>query len=506
MPHQFVMQTPVAEFVQDTIAQLDEYLKKPPTDMYTKELFHTVPLQVVLGFLADPLTPEQSETVLSSLERAFDFPAVVAELLHDEHVPLLHIAVTHPDPRVRRLLARVLGKVAETEEGVSRMVQLNLFMVLLRLLEDSDTSAGASAVAGVLAAVKYPIGLQSLFAPESLDFLKNICSSSGMTPQKESVRLRVLDLFATVSSLSAEAHELVLKSAFLHDLLTLMDTKDSLVKFNVIELLEKIGQTQWGGQFLLDQGVVDRIASEAVDPNSDPLFAGRLIRLIARLYALGSVHFQHLLSPALLTSIERFLMSSDESDKTTALSAVAHIASTPNGLEAVVRQSSLLSKFVRFIDSHVIPVRAAFYEAYGSILNTSFPADDPRVEENLKVMYNTIPGDPNPMGSFMNQLRAPFPEIRAAVLFVFSGLAHYQFGVRALFSHSGFLSFLLNRESEQTKEGKELKHKTVSNVIHQTWVRSVLDPTVIEELEKYYRQGPFFMPTQAAVEVATKGS
>lgn len=56
----------------------------------------------------------------------------------------------------------------------------------------------------------------------------------------ESVKFRILDTIATISSYSPEVFKLCESNGFLNDIVNELDTQDVLIKLNVIELLDKV--------------------------------------------------------------------------------------------------------------------------------------------------------------------------------------------------------------------------------------------------------------------------
>jgi hypothetical protein len=68
-------------------------------------------------------------------------------------------------------------------------------------------------------------------------------------------------------------------------------------------------------------------------------------------------------------------------------------------------------------------------------------------------------------------LRQPLPEIRIAAFGLLRSLANYDWGIKFMFDHPGFLEFLLHRDSETTKLGKEWKYSIVEAVVRNPWTK-----------------------------------
>jgi hypothetical protein len=98
----------------------------------------------------------------------------------------------------------------------------------------------------------------------------------------------------------------------------------------------------------------------------------------------------------------------------------------------------------------------------------------------------------------------------------------HEWGVQWMFNYPGFLEFITNRNVEDTKEGllspilgqdsayllflgKEWHYGVIQNTLRTVHQNPSLLPTVAKvQLQKYLKQGPFFLEAEAAVEIGTK--
>lgn len=130
----------------------------------------------------------------------------------------------------------------------------------------------------------------------------------------------------------------------------------------------------------------------------------------------------------------------------------------------------------------------------------------------------------NLMYLLSDYLRQPLPELRIAAFGLLRSLANYDWGIKFMFDHPGFLEFLLHRDSETTKLGKEWKYSIVEAVVRNPWTKQRKDSSLLlyflptlqylliaslldmqeaefRKLARYAQQGVFYVAAEAHVEV-----
>mmetsp|Transcript_6187 Transcript_6187/g.13926 ORF Transcript_6187/g.13926 Transcript_6187/m.13926 type:complete len:123 (+) Transcript_6187:854-1222(+) len=91
--------------------------------------------------------------------------------------------------------------------------------------------------------------------------------------------------------------------------------------------------------------------------------------------------------------------------------------------------------------------------------------------------------------------RSPLVETRLGAYATMAAFAKRGPGAQILMSHGGFYEFLINREAEDTKDGKEAKFAIVESIL-QCDARGLLADNIVQALEKYQQQGPFYVQAQ----------
>lgn len=97
----------------------------------------------------------------------------------------------------------------------------------------------------------------------------------------------------------------------------------------------------------------------------------------------------------------------------------------------------------------------------------------------------------------------PFAELRVAILSMFKALGQQPWGQSIMNNHPGFREYLLDRSTEKTKEGKEVKYEIIATLANSPTVRDIFGDPYYVQLKTYCSEGPFYVRAQA--EVAMEG-
>ena len=95
--------------------------------------------------------------------------------------------------------------------------------------------------------------------------------------------------------------------------------------------------------------------------------------------------------------------------------------------------------------------------------------------------------------------KQPFPDLRIRVFSVFGALAQLPWGQRQMNAHPGFNEYLLDRNTEKTKETKEAKYDVVKILAESPTCLDVFGRPYQLRLEQFVNEGPFYVRVEAAV-------
>lgn len=89
--------------------------------------------------------------------------------------------------------------------------------------------------------------------------------------------------------------------------------------------------------------------------------------------------------------------------------------------------------------------------------------------------------------------------IRLAALNVFSSMAVLPWAQTILNSHPGFNEYLLDRSTENTKEGKEAKYVIVKTLAEAPTTTEIFGRVYLVRLKEYVNEGPFYVRVESSV-------
>lgn len=106
-----------------------------------------------------------------------------------------------------------------------------------------------------------------------------------------------------------------------------------------------------------------------------------------------------------------------------------------------------------------------------------------------------------PIDALLTVCDQPFLQIRSAGLQCLATLCSLPWAQSRLNAHPGFNEYLLNRATENTKEGKEGKYDIVKTLVESPTTAQIFGQPYFVRLKVYEREGPFYVQAEAAVAI-----
>ena len=104
-----------------------------------------------------------------------------------------------------------------------------------------------------------------------------------------------------------------------------------------------------------------------------------------------------------------------------------------------------------------------------------------------------------PVDMLMSIAKQPFPELRCSVFTLFNAVAATPWGQHLLNSHAGFNEYLLDRNTEKSKEPKEAKYAVVKTLAESPTSLDIFGRPYHVRLRQFVNEGPFYVRVEAAV-------
>jgi len=310
------------------------------------------------------------------------------------------------------------------------------------------------------------------------------------------------------------------------DLLLAMsaDDSDPLLQMSALDLIEKLAlvrpmhheRAKWLFNDTVTQPLLV-LAGGAPDTVPDAILGGPALRVVAALCKLGhgdSSLFglgQADLIRGFHGALHNFQVSG-ELDRLALVDAISSFASaSPDALDLVIndpvtRQAWLSLKVAQ------PKLKSAILTSVAMVLDPSKELDAngdsistltaPPNAATMK-LYTSVgrTNDKETTDLILSIARSPLPEARLGAYTILIAVAKLSAGGQVLFTHPGFYEWLMSREGETTKEGREAKY-TLVEVIVGSQVKGLLADEIVKKLEQYIKQGPHYLKPMAW-EVAT---
>jgi len=304
------------------------------------------------------------------------------------------------------------------------------------------------------------------------------------------------------------------------------DPSDPLLQVSAIDLLERMATTlpmySNRARWLFSHSVLHELlvlagggghGEEKVAAQPDPILGGPALHALSSLCRLGQR------DPALfamggselLTGFHRSLHGFEEHlngelDKLAFVDAVSSFAAaSPDAAACVlddpvvrdgwmtmtVAQPKLKSVVIHSVAMTIDP--PVEKDSSGDTIMDAYTPSNALAMRLFNTLGNVNGHDPTEL--VLSSAKSPLVEIRLGAYELLRAIAKRGTGAQILLSHEDFYDFLLEREKETTKEGKEAKFEIVRAVL-QSDARALLADSIVDALEKHIDQGAHYIKTQ----------
>ncbi|PRP83820.1 hypothetical protein PROFUN_08935 [Planoprotostelium fungivorum] len=438
-------------------------------------------------------------------------------ILSKEVLPYLQQGLQHSNAQVIRLTLNQIAKCAEDASTLPHLDDDRLFHLLVSLIESDDLSVSEATIRVFEKLCKHDEGRSIFFHSSIITQLKKMLLDT--VPEK--TRFRVLGLIASISSLSPQNFYRCRDNGFLEDILSTLNTPDVLQWLIVVELLEKLGNSEEIVGYLDESGALKKLNDMLTEglQSKDPFFSYVIPRIFIFFGVLASggekqlqIVSQYNVQKHLHTQLEE----GSRELKEACITSQGFLGSTPAGF-LFLQQEGLLEDLSTTIGNELL-LRQASFHSLGHILDSLSKYNDGKVEAMLSTFAKNLPhrtraNEKTTLYEIVVPIVTgqPFEELRIAAFQTIKGLANFGWGSDELVNFPGFFEWLMNRNSENTKEGKEQKFeivrrllRTLEKRVRENQPRGALDVARAAELNRYIRNGPFFVDAEAAVFVESK--
>ena len=294
--------------------------------------------------------------------------------------------------------------------------------------------------------------------------------------------------------------------------------RDPLLQMSVLDLLERMGATHpmhaSRARWLCSEAVLHPLllmsgaGTTEESGDADPILGGPALRVLSTICRLGqrdATVFDQGGKEALLgfhRALHNF-QGSGELDRLALVDAISSFASaSPEALDLVLNDPVTRDAWLRLSVAQP-QLKAVILTSVAMVIDPAPERDangdvvtDANVPTNTAAMrLFSLVGQTNSKDAtdvVLALAKSPIPETRLSAYNLMRAVATTSTGSQVLLSHPEFFNFVIEREGENTKDGKEGKFAIVEAIMNSP-VKLLLAEDIVQKMDRILKQGPHFV-------------
>jgi len=351
----------------------------------------------------------------------------------------------------------------------------------------------------------------------------NLPSTAKLTNSQISIiSIRYFCLLGHLAMQSNNAMEVIHKSKSLDEILyaVLLSSDaamDPLMRLSAIDFLEYMCREpmhEERSKWLLSKRTVDCLLCLAGEDSngiaeSDPVLGGPSLRLLSKFCRIIQ-HDASLLvldgGKGLLQGFRTALLKTNTSGELDRLSYIDSVssfsASSSDALYSILHDKEIRSAWLH-IGSAQAKMKAAILHSVAQVIDP--PKDISRGNQKMATISNASVmelinafGDENscPTSELLLMLvQKPIMEPRLAAFDLMRAICTRGVGARLMLSQTGVFEYLVNRETESSKEGRESKYNVVVAIMNSE-AKNLLAENIVKDFTDIVKKGPHYIETK----------
>ncbi|KAJ1968759.1 hypothetical protein H4R35_006338 [Dimargaris xerosporica] len=483
--------TQVVKAILQDLSQLEDFFKIHSSDQdgenirsYTLDTISLPEFFTLLASNHHPLVTKVAKVI------HFLILPVSYQALDRDHADYLVEGLQHPNPTVQRLVLAQLAKYMPAEGPFAG----KYVPWILLLLKSPEASVVKDAQELLVSLGRSMANLPTLLCPENAEILIAMLEDA-------SVRFRIYDLFVTIAQTSDQALQYCADHAVFNSLFQEATSSDLLCRLSALDVYRMLCQTTQGFNLVVSSGALTPYAKavESLDMDIDTrLIACSTIKFFANLCAEVDIDLANF-TPLnkVLNCLPRLMAESDGDVQEVVIAAVGTIGSTESGLLLLDQQGPLLTRLVEKYNEADTKHSTALLRALAQTWTTSVPVPTNRRAIAQSMFDHIQPSRQLPQ--LVRYAKLDSDEVSTASLQLLRQMAKYSWGRQAMRASSEFMGFILDRRTNQAHENKQYKYAIVEALVDAEQSEPVFDEPVQQLFVGYLREGPFYVPREAAV-------
>lgn len=389
------------------------------------------------------------------------------------------------------------------------VVSPELMTAMINQIQGKDVQAASNATEAVVACC-HKLGM-SFAEPALVAIVQNWNSAlSRMSFDKASastVAIRCASAVGDLVAIDEQTMKLSRQRGWLKLFLDMLKyEEDPLLQLSVLEIVENMVQRRPThhemANWLFSHDVLMPLLQLAggIEEEPDPILGGNALRVVAALCKLSQLDARVFAAESsLLTGFHRALHNfegSGEIDRLAMIDAISSFAGASSDALALVSNDPVTRDGWLSLNVSQSKLKAAILVSVARVL---YPPPEQQHEHrhsnaDLIKLYALV-GSTNNQESTTMLLdfgKSPMPELRLGAYTLLEAVARLPTGGQVLLSTADFIDFLLSRENEKTKEGREARFAIVQ-AINESPVKALLADEITKRIEQHVSQGPHYV-------------
>ncbi|KAF6729122.1 26S proteasome non-ATPase regulatory subunit 5 [Oryzias melastigma] len=412
--------------------------------------------------------------------------------------------LTHPNDTVKILALTQIGRMVEHPDAATEILNSEDVLRAIILCIGEEKMAVAKEAIGSLSKLSYSKpGLDKLFHSELLKVIKQVMATSDI------IRYRVYELLVEISSASPISLGYCANTGLISQLLSELTGDDVLIRATAIEMVTSLAHSQHGRQYLAQQGIMDKISNMIRGAETDPfssLYLPGLVKFFGNLAIMDSPQQVCESYPVFQSKVFEMALDTDPAMIGVALDTLGLLGSTVEGKQVLQKTGekfkAVLARMSQLASSGATELRVRSLDAISQLLTLMPELQTEDLLALTESWFHLL--SKQPMEMIRSISTQPFPELHCAALRIFTAVATQPWGQRLMINTPGFMEFILDRSTGQTKEAKDSKFELVGSLAGSSTAAEILGSQHYIRLKTYLREGPYYV--SAVASVSTEGA
>jgi len=377
-----------------------------------------------------------------------------------------------------------------------------IFDLLFKFIFEESVNLSEISVSIFLNASIYALEILDVYLPMFLKMVHELAK----TDTNGIGRLRILYLFAGISTKSTLAFEKLQSYNCLDEFITAFDIDDVLEALNVIEVFQIIGSTVHGMEFIIQSGIGQKLLDivQSKEDGTGGLLIEKCLVFISTVARNKATHLILLTKLPVIISLQACLENEDLDIKN-AITTVGAVGSSELGITSLFESAEILKCLFSNMH-HGQEMKICVLNSFKEIIERKDPSPNEiiLVEKLCYLLSQEV--EQNLLLYLLQQMKSPYIEMRISAYSIIHSLVLYRFGIENFVKTAGLLEYLLTRDREIDLEGCNWKFIIFQRLVEFPDAKELLGIIAYRDCIEYLKHGITWVnsKSQVAIDDSTK--